>query len=73
MTEKGKARLERVASMRAAALELIARKGSWKRLNRGPEVLSYEDDAFLIMFCVTEPIPIELRQRFNLGPLHCGL
>jgi hypothetical protein len=39
----------------------------------GPEAKKFEDDRFLVMFYVRPPVPVELRRRFGIGPLHAGL
>ena len=73
VTAKGKAKLARVVAIQQSALKLIGRNGHWDRLNNGPEVMKYEDAAFLIIFYVRDPVPVELRTQFNLGPLSHGL
>jgi hypothetical protein len=32
-------------------------------------VIKYQDAVFLIMFYVRDPVPVESRRKFNLGPL----
>jgi hypothetical protein len=36
-------------------------------------VIKYKDAVFLIMFYVRDPVPVESRRQFNLGPLSHGL
>ena len=59
--------------IRAFALKLLGEQGRWKTLFHGPEVLRYENSRFLIMFQVKQPVPVELRERFRIGPLGWGL
>jgi hypothetical protein len=66
-------RLARALAIRHCALKLIDAKGRWGPLRGGPEVKQFEDDRFLVMFYVRPPVPVELRRRFGLGPLHAGL
>ena len=73
MTAKGKAKLARVVAIQQIALKFIGRNGHWDRLNNGPEVMKYEDAAFLMIFLVRDPVPVEFRAKFNLGPLSHGL
>ena len=73
MTAKGKAKQARVEALQRILLKFLRKHGRWAQLNRGLEVLKYEDSAFLIMFHVKDPVPIEFRKRFGLRPLHHGL
>jgi hypothetical protein len=41
-----------VVAIQKIALKFIGRNGRWGRLNDGPEVMKYEDAAFLMMFFV---------------------
>ena len=59
--------------IRAFALKLLGEQGRWKRLFHGREVMQFEDSRFLIMFYVKQPVPLELRERFRIGPLWWGL
>ena len=59
--------------IRALALKLLAEQGRWATLFHGPQVLRFEDSRFLIMFQVKRPVPLELRERFRVGPLGWGL
>jgi hypothetical protein len=73
MTAKGKARLARALAIRKIALSFMRKHGRWARLTNGPEVIKYEDPAFLIIVSIQQPVPPELRKKFNLGPLAQGL
>ena len=73
MTAKGKAKLARAIAIRKVALKFMRKHGHWDRLANGPEVIKYEDPAFLIMVSIQEEVPPELRKKFNLGPLAQGL
>ena len=69
-------RVERVAramAIRACALKLLGAQGRWQTLFNGPEVLRFENSRFLILFQVKDPVPSELRERFQLDPLAWGL
>ena len=66
-------RVERAMEIRAFALKLLGEQGRWKTLFYGPEVLYFEDSRFLIMFHVKQAVPLELRERFQIGPLAWGL
>ena len=66
-------RVERAIELRAFALELLGERGRWTTLFHGPEVLRFEDSRFLIMFYIKQPVPLELRERFRIGPLGWGL
>ena len=59
--------------IRAFVLKLLGEQGRWKTLFHGPEALYFEDSRFLIMFHVKQPVPLELRERFQIGPLGWGL
>ena len=59
--------------LRACALELLAEQGRWTTLFHGREVLQFEDSRFLIMFYIKQPVPLQLRERFRVGPLGWGL
>lgn len=50
MTAKGKAKLVRVVAIQKIALKFIGRNAAGHRLNDGPEVMKYEDAAFLMRF-----------------------
>jgi hypothetical protein len=65
--------VERAIEIRAFALELLGKRGRWKTLFHGPEVLRFEDSRFLIMFYIKQPVPLDLRERFHIGPLGWGL
>lgn len=67
-------RLERATAIRAFALRLIQEKGQWQIVSGRLEIETkiFEDDRFLIMFYVMPPVPIEMRRRFDIGPLHFG-
>jgi hypothetical protein len=73
VTAKEKGKQARVEAIQQNLLKFLRKHGRWAELNHGPEVLRYEDSAFLIMFQVKDPVPIEFRKRFGLGPLHHGL
>ena len=66
-------RVERAIEIRAFALKLLGEQGRWQTLFHGPEVLRFENSRFLIMFYVKQPVPLELRERFRIGPLGWGL
>ena len=66
-------RVERAMEIRAFSLKLLGQQGRWKTLFHGPEVLQFEDSRFLIMFYIKQPVPLELRERFRVGPLGWGL
>jgi len=66
-------RVERAIEIRAFALRLLGERGRWETLFHGPEVLRFENSRFLIMFYVKRPVPLELRERFRIGPLGWGL
>jgi hypothetical protein len=68
VTAKGKAKLARVVAIQKIALKFIGRNGRWDRLNDGPEGDEIEDVVFLMMFYVGDPVPVESRWKFNLGP-----
>jgi hypothetical protein len=57
VTARGKAKLARVVAIQKIALKFIGRNGRWDRLNDGPEVMKYQDAAFLMMFYVGDPVP----------------
>ncbi len=59
--------------VRAFVLKLLAEQGRWTTLFHGPQVLRFENSRFLIMFYIKPPVPLELRERFRIGPLGCGL
>ena len=65
-------RVERAIELRAFALKLLGERGCWTTLFHGPEVLRFENSRFLIMFYVKQPVPLELRERFRIGPLGWG-
>src|SRR5260370_28810866 len=64
---------ERDMEIRAFALKLLGEQGRWTTLFHGPEVLRFETSRFLIMFYVKRPVPLDLRERFRVGPLGWGL
>ena len=66
-------RVERAIEIRAFVLKLLAEQGRWTTLFHGPEVLRFEDSRFLIMFYIKQPVPLDLRERFQIGPLGWGL
>ena len=66
-------KVERAIEIRAFALKLLGEQGRWKTLFHGPDVLRFENSRFLIMFQVKQPVPLELRSRFGIGPLAWGL
>jgi hypothetical protein len=66
-------RVERAMEIRVFALKLLGQQGRWKTLFHGPEVLQLEDSRFLIMFHIKRPVPLDLRERFRIGPLGWGL
>jgi hypothetical protein len=68
-----KANLERARRIQKIALRFMGRNGRWQRLTNGPEVLKYEDQSLLIIFCVRDQVPPEIRRRFNLAPFDHGL
>ncbi|HEY6342940.1 MAG TPA: hypothetical protein VIY49_15715 [Bryobacteraceae bacterium] len=59
--------------IRAFALKLLGERGQWTTLFHGPEVLRFENSRFLIMFYIKQPVPLELRERFRIGPQGWGL
>jgi hypothetical protein len=73
MTAKRKAKQARVEAIQRSLLKFLQKHGRWQQLNHGPEVMKYEDSAFLLMFHLKDPVPIEFRKRFRLSPLHHGL
>ena len=66
-------RVERAIEIRACALKLLGEQGRWTTLFHGREVLQFEDSRFLIMFYIKQPVPLQLRERFRVGPLGWGL
>jgi hypothetical protein len=73
MTAKGKAKLARATAIQQIALRFMRKHGRWDRFSNGGEMLRYEDPVFLITVYIQEPVALELRRRFNLGPLAQGL
>jgi hypothetical protein len=73
MTAKGKMKLARVSAIQQNLLKFLRKHGRWAELNHGQEVIKYEDPAFLVMFHVKDPVPVEFRKRFKLEPLSHGL
>ena len=61
-------RLERAMEIRAFALKLLGEQGRWTTLYHGPEVLRFEDSRFSMIFYVKPPVPLELRERYRIGP-----
>ena len=59
--------------IRAFALKLLGEQGRWTMLYHGTEVLRFEDSRFSMIFYVKPPVPLELRERFRIGPLGWGL
>ena len=59
--------------IRAFALKLLGEQGRWTRWFHGPEVLRFENTRFSIIFYVKQPVPLDLRERFRIGPLGWGL
>jgi hypothetical protein len=47
--------------------------GRWDRLTNGPEVIKYQDQVFLIIVSIQDPVPLQLRKMFDIGPLEQGL
>jgi hypothetical protein len=39
------------------------------RLTNGPEVIKYQDQVFLIIVSIQDPVPLKLRKMFDIGPL----
>ncbi len=66
-------RIERAIEIRAFALKLLGERGRWTTLCHGPEVLYFEDSRFVIRFYIKQPVPLELRERYRVGPLGWGL
>jgi hypothetical protein len=38
-------------------------------LTNGPEVIKYQDQVFLIIVSIQDPVPQKLRKMFDIGPL----
>ncbi len=49
MTPKAKAKLARATRIRDIVLRFMRKHARWDRLANGPEVLKYQDRAFLII------------------------
>ena len=73
MAARGKAKLARGVSIQKIELKSIGGNGGWDQLNDSPKVIKYKDAVFLMMFYVRDPVPVESRRQFNLGPLSHGL
>jgi len=69
---KRPARVQRAMEIRAFALKLLGEQGRWTRWFHGPEVLRFENSRFSIIFYVKQPVPLDLRERFRIGPLGWG-
>jgi hypothetical protein len=57
--------VERAIEIRAFVLKLLCEQGRWTTLSHGPQVLRFEDSRFLIMFYIKQPVPLDLRERFQ--------
>jgi hypothetical protein len=73
MTPKAKAKLARATKIRDIVLRFMRKRARWDRLANGPEVLKYQDPAFLIILSIQEEVSPELRKRFDLPLLSQGL
>jgi hypothetical protein len=73
MTPKAKAKLARATKIRDIVLRFMRKHARWDRLTNGPEVLKYQDRAFLIILSIQDEVSPELRKRFSLGLLSQGL
>ena len=73
MGPKGKAKLARVTKIRDVVLRFMRKHARWDRLTNDPEVLKYQDQAFLIILSVQDEVPPKLRKRFDLPLLSQGL
>ena len=66
-------RVERAMEIRVFALKLLRKQGRWTTLYHGPEVLRFEESRFSMIFYVKTPVPLELRERYRIGPYGWGL
>ena len=73
MTPKAKAKLARATKIRDIVLRFMRKHAHWDRLTNGPEVLKYQDRAFLIILSIQEEVSPKLRKRFDLPLLSQGL
>ena len=73
MGPKGKAKLVRATKIRDVVLRFMRKHAHWDRLTNGPEVLKYQDPAFLIILSIQDEVPPKLRKRFDLPLLSQGL
>ena len=73
MTPKAKAKLARATKIRDVVLRFMRKHARWERLTNGPEVLTYQDEVFLIIVSIQDEVPPKLRKQFNLGLLSQGL
>jgi hypothetical protein len=73
MIPKAKAKIARATKIRDVVLRFMRKHARWDRLANGPEVLKYQDRAFLIILSIQEEVSPKLRKRFGLGLLSQGL
>ena len=73
MTPKAKAKLARATKIRDVVLRFMDKHAHWDRLTNGPEVLKYQDPAFLIILLIQDEVSPKLRKRFDLPLLSQGL
>jgi hypothetical protein len=73
MTGKGKAKLVRATAIQRIVLRFMRKHGRWDRFTNGGEMLKYEDPVFQIIVSIQDQVPLELRRKFNVGPLEQGL
>jgi hypothetical protein len=69
MTPKAKAKIARATKIRDVVLCSMRKHARWDRLANGPEVLKYQDPAFLIIVSIQKEVPPKLRKQFNLFTL----
>jgi hypothetical protein len=70
---EGESELARATMIRDIVLRFMRKHARWDRLANGPEVLKYQDPAFLIIVSIQEEVSRELRKRFGLGLRSQGL
>jgi hypothetical protein len=73
MTLKAKAKIARATKIRDVVLRFMRKHGYWDRFTNGGEMIKYQDPVFLIVVSIQDPVPLELRKKFNVGPLDQGL
>jgi hypothetical protein len=47
----------------------MRKHGRWDRLINGPEVIKYQDQVFLIIVSIQDPVLLKPRKMFDIGPI----